>query len=324
MPLIFLFFSRFLPLPRLLQALPRSQATRQHLFVLATSTISALLLSSMAGGMLLLSNGPAFSPKARAATACPGGSPTPTSTPIRLNELLTNPQTDWNKDGKVESRDQWIELVNLSSSNFQMPLEVCSDAAGVVSLPATVVIPGNGFTVVYGNQFTPFFPLTQGSGQLVLLDGSGSYIDSVNYSPLGPDLSYSRHPGANGGWDITSTPTPSAPNDFTTPGSPTPTPTHTLKPTATPRNGKGGGGGSGGNATPTATPFPARSVVVPSGSALASQQDDSATDSAGDTAASSTFPSWLKIALLAVLGAGLLVVVIWYIRSWNQEPESGG
>ncbi len=271
--------------------------------------------------MLLLFNGPIFSLKARAATTCPGSSTPPTSTPIRLSELLTNPQTDWNKDGKVDlTKDQWIELVNLSSSNFQMPLQICDSTTGIVLLPASLLIPANGFAVIYGNQFNPAFPLSKGGGQLALLDGSGLYIDAVNYPALGPDLSYSRHPDLV--WNPTpTTPTPGAANDFTPPGSPTPPPTHTPKPTATPRNGKGGGG-SGGNATPTATPFPTGSIVVPSGSALASQQDDSATDATGGTASNSSFPSWLKIALLAILGAGLLVVITWYIRSWNQEPES--
>jgi hypothetical protein len=306
----------FSPRPPQTQHAP---TTGHSLRLLAICSIGALLLISIAGGTLLLFHGPAFPLKARAAITCPDSSTPSPITGIQLNEVLTTPQTDWNKDGRVDkTRDQWIELANLSDSTFHMPLQVCDSITGEVLLPATLQIPAHGFFVLYGNQFTPSFPLAPGGGQLVLLDGDGFSIDSVNYAALGPDLSYSRNAG--GAWAITGTPTPGAANVIATPGSPTPTPT------ATSRTGKGGSGGgnSGGKATPTATPFPVSSIVLPGSSALASQPGDSGTDSAGSTTTNSSFPAWLKITLLVVLGGGLLAVIIWYIRSWSQEPEGEG
>ncbi len=247
---------------------------------------------------------------------------------IKLSEVLSNPQKDWDNDGDTGTANQWIELANTSASTVDIShLELLSHGSNnnqPVLLPATAQIAPSGFFVIFVDQISTGgagaggFRLFPGGQQLDIIDGdTGTTLDSVTYPALGPDLSYSRTAG--GVWAITGKPTPGALNVIVTPGSPTP------KPTATPRSGKGGGGGgSDGHATPTPTSFPVGSVVLPDGSALASQQNNSGTDAAGSGVTPSPFPSWLKIALLLALGAGLLVVIVWYIRSWNQEPEEEG
>jgi hypothetical protein len=246
---------------------------------------------------------------------------------IQLNELLSNPQKDWDNDGDTGTANQWIELVNTSASSIDIShLELLSHGSNndqPVLLSATAQISPSGFFVIFIHQIstsgTSGFRLFSGGQQLDIIDGdTGATLDSINYPALGPDLSYSRN--SSGVWEITGTPTPGAANVISTPGSPTP------KPTATPRSGKGGSGsgGSGGKATPTATPFPVGSVVLPDGSALASQPGNAGADAAGSSTPPSSFPSWLKIALLVALGVGLLVVIIWYSRSWSQEPEGEG
>lgn len=246
---------------------------------------------------------------------------------IKLSEVLSNPQKDWDNDGDAGTANQWIELANTSASPVDIShLELLSHGSNgnqPVLLSATAQIGPSGFFVIFVDQVSTtgagVFRLFPGGQQLDLIDGdTGATLDSVAYPALSLDFSYSR--SAGGVWEITGTPTPGAPNVITTSGSPTP------RPTATPRSGKGGGsggGGSGGHATPTttSTPIPVGSVVIPDGSALASQQGNSGTEANGSGATSSSFPAWLRIALLAALGAGLLVVIVWYIRSWSQGPE---
>ncbi len=282
--------------------------------------ISALLLIVLAGSALLFVSAGSQMTAALAATTCPIDNlpPTPTSggpldsSTIKLNEVLTNPKKDWNCDGKSDASDQWIELINISGNDeslFGLQLE---SQGQTVLLSSTARIGAHSYLVIFGNQI-PTLPLSRGSGQIELLDGSGAVVDAVNYPALELDQSYARNPDGAGQWQQTSTPTPGAANSFTSGSTPTP------KATAT-RRSDGGGGGS----APTATPTPFGSVFIPtntpSGVALQNSSGSSADGGAGG-AADQGIPSWLKIALIALIGIALLGVVIWYLRAWNQEPE---
>jgi hypothetical protein len=279
---------------------------------------SALLLVALAGSALLFSwaGGPAAT--AQAATGCPISNlpPTPTSagplvpSSIKLNEILTTPKKDWNCDGKADGADQWIELKNTSGNDESLFGLQLGSQGQVVLLNSSYRIAAHSYLIIFSDQI-PTIALSQSFGQLELLDGSGNVVDAVNYPPLGADQSYSRD--ASGQWQTTSTPTPGAANVFTSGSTPTP------KPTATRRSGGGGGSGK-----PTATPKPIGSVFIPTdtpsgGVALQNAGDNSPDGSGGSSDLG--VPSWLKTALIVLIGAAILGVLIWYFRTWNQEPE---
>lgn len=281
---------------------------------LCCGAAAALLLIFLSCSLFLFWM-PAPASAALAAT-CPTSDlpPTPTAgapfdpNRIKINELLTNPKKDWNCDGKTNSDDQWMELINLSDSDASLfGLQLCCDANHQqFLLPSTNRIAANGFLVIFLDQISGKITMSSNGGMLTLLDGQGNAIDTVNYPPLGPDQSYIRD--SSGQWSISNTPTPGAPN--VNGSSPTPTPT---------RRSSGGSGGGGGGA-PTATPTPIGSVFIPTDTPdLALQSPGNGGASGGN---SDTFPSWLKTTLLIAMGAGLLAVVVWYIRSWGKEPES--
>jgi hypothetical protein len=166
--------------------------------------------------------------------------------------------------------------------------------------------------VIFSNQI-PTIALSRTSGQLELLDGSGTVVDAVNYPALGTDQAYARSPDGTGSWQFTATPTPGAANSIASSASPTP------KATATKRAGGGGGGGG-----PAATPTPFGSVFIPTntpGGVALQNTGGSAPNNAGGSLDQGGVPSWLKIGLIALIVVALLGVVIWYWRTWNQEPE---
>ena len=291
--------------------------------------ISACLLLALAGSALLLFWTGGQAAIAQVAKGCPISSlpPTPTSAPpaapstIHLNELLSNPNQDWNCDGKTGATDQWIELTNTSGSDadlsgFQL-LSQGSNNNLPALLPLETRIAAHSYLVIFDAQI-PKIHLFPGGGTLELLDANGQIADSINYPALGLDQSYAR--AANGQWSITGTPTPGSANSFGSGSTPTP------RATATKRSGGSGGGsgsgGSGGSGGGSTTPV--GSVVIPTdtptGSGALQNSGDNTSGGAGGSSGQGV-PSWLKYALIAVIGAALLAIIIWYLRTWNQEPE---
>jgi hypothetical protein len=288
---------------------------------LCCGTAAALLLIFLSCSLFLFWI-PAPASASPSAKSCPTSNlpPTPTAgapfdpNSIKINELLTNPNKDWNCDGIINGNDQWIELINLSDSDAGLfGLQLCCDAKNhPYLLLSTNRIAANGFLVIFSGQISSQIHISPNGGTLTLLDGQGNAIDTVNYPPLGPDQSYIRD--SSGQWSISDTPTPGAPNVN---GS---IPTPTATPTKHSSSGGGGSGGGGSGGAPTTTPTPLGSVFIPTDTPdLALQNPDNGSASTGN---GGNPPSWLKITLLAVLGAGLLAVVVWYIRSWGKESES--
>jgi hypothetical protein len=286
---------------------------------LCCGTAAALLLIFLSCSLFLFWM-PAPASAALIATSCPTSNlpATPTAgapfdpNSIKINELLTNPKKDWNCDGKINADDQWIELINLSGSDVSLfGLQLCCDTNNqAILLPSTERIAANSFLVIFKSQISGTLTMSPNGGMLDLLDSQGNAIDTVNYPPLGSDQSYIRD--SSGQWSISDTPTPGAPN--VNGSSPTPTATPTK------RSSGGSGGGGGGGGAPTATPTTIGSVFIPTDTpdpALYSPGNDSTSSGNSDN-----FPSWLKTALLIAMGAGLLAVVVWYIRSWGKESES--
>lgn len=302
------------------QPAPRHIA-RRALTGLLCGTAAALLLVFLSCSLFLFSM-PAPASAALAATTCPSSSlpPTPTAgapfdpNSIKINELLTNPKKDWNCDGKTNASDQWIELINLSNSDASFfGLQLCCDAYNsAILLPSNDRIAAHSFSVIFNTQINGILPMSPNGGMLELLDSQGNAIDTINYPALGYDQSYIRD--SSGQWTICATATLSTPN--TCGGGPTPTSTKRSS------GGGGSGGSGGGGGAPTATPTPIGSVFIPTDTPDLAFQGTGNGSSGGNSGGNTALPSWLKIALLAAMGAGLLAVVAWYIRSWGKESES--
>ena len=305
------------------QPAPRHIA-RLALTGLVCETVAALLLVFLSCSLFLFSL-PAPASAAPGATTCPTSNlpPTPTAgapfdpNNIKINELLTNPKKDWNCDGKINNDDAWIELINLSSSDASLlGLQLCCDVNNqALLLPTTNRIAAHSFFVIFRSQihFTSF-TMSPNGGTLELLASQGNAIDTVGYPALGPDQSYLRD--SSGQWTICATATLNTPN--TCGGGPTPTSTKR----SSGGGGSGGGGGGGGGGAPTATPTPLGSVFIPTDTPDLAFPGTGNGSSGGNSGGNTALPSWLKITLLAAMGAGLLAVVVWYIRSWGKESES--
>lgn len=282
--------------------------------------MGALLLISIAGSTLFLFWAGAMPREALAATSCPisGLPPTPTSSQsndpgkMKLTELLSNPKKDWDCDGDAGANNQWIELANIGSTDADLShTELCCYGANKdqsVLLSSTERIAAHSFLAIFIDQINAPITLFPGGGTLELLSAdTGAVLDSVMYPTLGVDQSYIRN--ADGTWSTCDTPAPGLAN------------CSGPKPTATTHSS---GSGSGG--LPTATPVPIGSVFIPtdtpdSSIALQNTATDASAGTSGAGNGTSGVPSWVKVALLALLGAAMLGILVWYFRAWNHSPE---
>ena len=144
-------------------------------------------------------------------TATPSATPPQPLTGVRLSELLPLPQMiDWNGDGEVSVRDEWIELTNVGLLAVDISgwsLDSASDG-GVYTFPAGTSIEPGEFVVWYRSD-TGLRLKDAGDG-VRLLGPSGQVFDLVIYDSLGPDRSYSRDEG--GVWHADWSPSPGGPN----------------------------------------------------------------------------------------------------------------
>lgn len=159
-------------------------------------------------------------------TATPTATASPTVTPTRIpnaliTELLPAPRAvDWDRDGKLNAQDEWLELYN--STNRAIDLNGWSVQTGrrwerTYRLPRRTVLPAGGYLVLYGRQAR--LTLDDGSGQVRLVDRAGKVVDLVKYSAAKPDVSFSRD--RDDTWRSDWPPSPGRAN--VAPGTPTPT-----------------------------------------------------------------------------------------------------
>ena len=199
------------------------------------------------------------------ATGLPTQTPTPSPTStgaalaaIRLNEFLPYPdQIDWNGDGKVDSDDEWIEIVSLETAPIDLGgwmLDGHRQCGG--SKPYTF----SGWRTAAAGQLPVPFRLhvwgdsCNNDGDTVrLLGPDGTEVDSTTYRLAHGDRGLSRAVDGIGSWTEAYPASPGQPNR---PATPTPTPTLTLTspPTATPTATSTGTPTRTSTATPTGTP----------------------------------------------------------------------
>lgn len=184
-----------------------------------------------------------------AVTATPSSTPTPTQTTTRtttrtpsavptaypgavvLNEFLPRPASDWNGDGVTNSRDEYIEIINMDAQPINLKGWKLDDATGgssAYTLPDMTLQP---------RQIARFYALetgislSDGGDTVRLIKPDGRTADIWNYPVVtAADQTWCRLPDGSGAWGFVCHPTPGklntrAGSDPGEPGSqPTPRP----------------------------------------------------------------------------------------------------
>jgi len=129
---------------------------------------------------------------------------------IKFYEILPHPKNvDWNKDGMINSSDEWIELVNFGDKDIQLDGWKIVDASGKTFQIASDKIPAQDFKAFYKNQTN--ISLNDSGEKLFLYDPEDKLIDSIDIpsSSSKYDMSYAKWGDS---WFWTTNPTPNAVN----------------------------------------------------------------------------------------------------------------
>ena len=133
-----------------------------------------------------------------------------------INEILPRPGFDWNKDGKVDVFDEFIEIKNLTSIDISLNGWKLDDEANLGSAPFTLpnVTLKPGQRIVFYALETNIL-LSDGGDTARLLDPNGKIYDAYTYSiAKAEDQSICRLPDGNvyNGWFEDCIPTPNLTN----------------------------------------------------------------------------------------------------------------
>jgi hypothetical protein len=129
----------------------------------------------------------------------------PSGGDILINELLpVNTTIVADQDGEY---DDWIELVNLSSSNKDISGYYLSDNKDHFSkwqIPSGTAIPGNGYLIIWADDDSAQaglhanFKLSSQGEEVLLSQPDGTLLDKVIYPGQTLELSFSRFPDGTG------------------------------------------------------------------------------------------------------------------------------
>ena len=145
--------------------------------------------------------------------------PKPASTPapglVVINEILPRPGRDWNEDGAVNVYDEFVEVVNIGSSDVNLKGWRLDDApnagASPYTLPSQTLKPGQRAVFYYSKTG---ISLNDAGGTVRLLWPGGKVVDAYTY-PVAklPERSWCRLPDGRGGlWESGCFPTPDEAN----------------------------------------------------------------------------------------------------------------
>ena len=133
-----------------------------------------------------------------------------------INEFLPRPGFDWNKDGKVDVFDEFIEIKNLTSIDISLAGWKLDDELNLGSnpftLPDVTLKPGQRI-VFYASQTNIL--LSDGGDTVRLINPNGKIYDAYTYAiAKTEDASICRLPDGNvfGGWFEDCIPTPNLNN----------------------------------------------------------------------------------------------------------------
>jgi len=129
-----------------------------------------------------------------------------------INEVLPYPQSDWNEDGKIDTGDEFIELINVGAANINIKNWTLDTGEGTQAfpLPNMDVLP---------RQILVFFHseaglrLSASGGRVRLLKPDSSIVDIYKYpAAQAPDKTWCRMENGGSGLQATCRPSPGRPN----------------------------------------------------------------------------------------------------------------
>jgi len=166
------------------------------------------------------------------ATPTPTNTHTPTATPtptpravLALNEIIANPDTDWNGDGQVNERDRGAEICNFTAATIDFDDEYSVSFNGLASDTFNGILAANQcFVAWYELAGENFRPATTG-GTVRLLGPSG-LIDVFTYPAAPYGRCVGRYPDSSTNWTWLDRCSPGRSNQYwQTVATPTPTAT---------------------------------------------------------------------------------------------------
>jgi hypothetical protein len=151
-------------------------------------------------------------------TGTPTRTSTPTPTPFPstaiLNEFLPHPHTDWNQDGTANTGDEYIEIINVSTSAVSLSGWKLDDGPGGSSpytLPDTTLEP-HQIAYFFGSETG--VSLSDGGDTVRLIRPDGAIADAYTYPVVGAtDRTWCRLPDGTYKWGFVCSPTPGRPNE---------------------------------------------------------------------------------------------------------------
>lgn len=130
--------------------------------------------------------------------------PTLTSTPLPgrvvLNEVLPRAQDlDWNRDGKLNADDEWVEVYNGSERTADLggwKIDT-GDKTREFTIPANTGVAPNSWITFFRSETGIAL---DGVKQVRLLYPSGGIVDQVDYPQIDADQVYARAKDGDGAW----------------------------------------------------------------------------------------------------------------------------
>jgi len=140
----------------------------------------------------------------KSSTPKKSATPTPnraTPQPVIINEFLSQPRSDWNNDGKVDSGDEFIELKNLSTQAITITGWRLDDQEGdspPYTIQAVTMQPGTR-KVFFASQTGIL--LSSGGDSVRLFKSTGQIADAFTYGVIKiPDQTWCRLPDGSPTW----------------------------------------------------------------------------------------------------------------------------
>lgn len=141
---------------------------------------------------------------------------TPTIFPgnVVINEYLPRPASDWDNAGEANSRDEYIELINMGVTDINIKNwkldDIADGGSSPFTLPDLVLSP---LEIVRFFASETGISLSDGGDTVRLLKPDGRTADLHNYTIVTlSDQSWCRLPDGSGAWAFICRPTPGRPN----------------------------------------------------------------------------------------------------------------
>lgn len=136
-------------------------------------------------------------------------------TSLVLNEFMPYPRTDWNKDGKVDSGDEYVEIMNVGKeavNMFDWDLDDQEGDSNRYNMKALLLQPG-AKTVLFGADTKIL--LGNSLDSVRLFNTSSVLVDAFSYTRTAdPDIAWCRLPDGEQTWVYNCAPTPGEQNQL--------------------------------------------------------------------------------------------------------------